>query len=304
MSARLVYDDNGCDPIGQWLKRAQHQLAKAGIPSPADEARLLLADVLNVSLAWIMAHPDAVIPPDRRLLFQDYLNRRAAHEPVAYILGHKEFFGLDFDVDPSVLIPRPETELLVERSLAAIDRLIQLKRRSLLAVDLGTGSGAVAIALAANRPDLKVVAVDNSGLALKVALCNARRHGVSDRIEFRQGNLLRPVSERFDLLVANLPYIPSSEVPKLMVDVSRYEPHEALDGGPDGTTLIRKALEQAKTGAEPPAALFFEIGDGQGDNLAAFARCIYPDATIDVAKDYAGFERILSVALNYRPLHR
>lgn len=293
-----MVDDGESDSIELWLKRAQHQLSKAGIPSPADEARLLLAEVLNVNIAWVMAHPEAIIPPDRRLLFQNYLNRRAAHEPVAYIVGHKEFYGLDFDVNPAVLIPRPETELLVERSLAAADRLIEIKRRSLLAVDLGTGSGAVAVALAVNQPDMKLIAVDSSGPALEVARANALRHSVSDRIDFRQGNLLHPVSERFDLLVANLPYIPSSDVPKLMVDVSRFEPHEALDGGPDGTSLIRQALEQAKTRVERPAALLFEIGDGQGADLVAFARCLYPDAAIEVSKDYAGFERILSVYLD------
>ncbi|MGI5836448.1 MAG: peptide chain release factor N(5)-glutamine methyltransferase [Chloroflexota bacterium] len=293
-----MVEDADSDSIGQWIKRAQHQLSRAGIPSPADEARLFMAEVLNVSTAWVLAHPEAIIPPDRKLQFQDYLNRRSAHEPVAYILGHKEFFGLDFDVSPAVLIPRPETELLVEKALAAADRLIKLKRRSLLAVDLGTGSGAVAVALAVNQPNMKLIAVDNSGPALHLAKTNAYRHGVNDRIDFRRGDLLHPVSEQFDLLVANLPYIPSSEVPKLMVDVSRYEPHEALDGGPDGTSLIRRALEQAKTGLEPPAALLFEIGDGQGDELAAFARRIYPDATVDVARDYAGFERILSIMAN------
>lgn len=293
----MVVFDDGCDSVGLWLKRAQRQLTKAGIPSPADEARLLLAEVLNVSLAWILAHPDAIVPPDRQLLFQDYLNRRAAHEPVAYIVGHKEFFGLDFDVSPVVLIPRPETELLVERSLAAVDRLRESKGRGLLAVDLGTGSGAVAVSLAVNRPDLKLIAVDNSVFALQVAKANAYRHGVSSRIEFRWGNVLLPVIEGFDLLVANLPYVPSAEVPKLMTDVSGYEPHEALDGGPDGTLLIRQALEQALTRVEPPASLFFEIGDGQGDGLKSFTRCLYPGATIEVARDYAGFERILSIEM-------
>lgn len=287
--------EGGGDSVGELLRWAQHQLAEAGIPSPADEARLLLAEVLNVSLAWILAHPEAQVPPDRRLLFQSYLDRRSAHEPVAYIVGHKEFYGLDFDVGPSVLIPRPETELLVEKSLAAAERLLAAKGRDLTTVDLGTGSGALAVALAVHQPRLRLIAVDSSGAALKVACENTRRHGVAKRIEFRCGDLLRPVGERLDLVVANLPYVPSAEVPRLMEDVSRYEPHAALDGGADGTVLIRRALEQATGRIEPPASLLFEIGEGQGDEVSAFASHLYPGATIEVARDYAGFERILII---------
>ncbi len=285
------------ESVGQLLARARRQLARAGIPSPADEARLLLAEVLGVSLAWVLAHPEAVVPADRRLLFQSYVDRRTALEPVAYIVGHKEFYGLDFEVGPAVLIPRRETELLVEVALAAASRLIAAKGRGLLVADLGTGSGAVAVALAVHQPRLRLVAVDSSPAALAVARANATLHRVVDRIDFHRGNLLQGVDRRFDIVVGNLPYIPSAQVPHLMPDVSRYEPHEALDGGPDGTAIIRRALEQAAVRMEVPASLLFEIGDGQGTALSSFARGIYPTADVDVARDYAGFERILSVHL-------
>lgn len=286
--------------VGELLALANEQLSRAGIPSPPDEARLLLAEVLGVSLAWVMAHPEARVPPDRRLLFHSYVDRRAAHEPVAYVVGHKEFYGLDLEVGPAVLIPRPETELLVENALSAAERLLHAKGRDLQGADLGTGSGAVAIALAARQPRLKLIAVDSSTAALRVARANAALHRVIERIDFRQGDLLGPVEEQLDLLVGNLPYIPTCEIDRLMPDVSRYEPREALDGGPDGTVPTRRALEQAVHRMDRPAALLFEIGNGQGTQLADFAHRLYPDGTVRVLRDYAGFERILSVDLPER----
>ncbi len=288
---------SGSETVGELLAQANHRLARAGIPSPADEARLLMAEALGVSRAWVVAHPEAAMPPDCRLLFLDYLARRAAHEPEAYLVGRREFYGLDFEVSPSVLIPRPETELLVDHALSASARLLAAKARDLLAVDLGTGSGAVAVVLAMRQPRLRVIAVDRSVEALKVARANALLHGVIDRIDFRQGDLLRGVGERIDLLVANLPYIPSAEIDRLMPDVRDYEPREALDGGPDGTEPIRRALHEAVARVEPPAALLFEIGDGQGGPLSGAAARLYPGASVRVLNDYAGFERILSVEI-------
>lgn len=283
--------------VGELLVQASLQLARAGIPSPPDEARLLMAEVLETSLAWVIAHPEAEVPPDRRLLLLSYLERRVAFEPVAYILGHKEFYGLDFGVGPAVLIPRPETELLVEAALTASLRLLALKGRDLLVVDLGTGSGAVAVTLAVHQPRLALIAVDSSPAALEVARTNAMRHGVQARIKFRRGDLLQVVTEKIDLLVANLPYIASEEIERLMPDVKDYEPRQALDGGPNGTGVIERALEQAAGRMERPASLLFEIGDGQGHELSGFARRLYPDADIQVARDYAGLERILSIDL-------
>lgn len=286
-----------CGSVGELLAEAVTRLATAGIPSPPDEARLLMAEAMGVSAAWVMAHAEAMVPPDRRLLFLSNVDRRAAHEPVAYILGHWEFYGLDFDVGPGVLIPRPETELLVEKALAASQRLMDAKKRALLAVDLGTGSGAVAVALAARQTGLTVVAVDSSSTALAFARANALRHRVAHRIRFRSGNLLEGTTERLDLLVANLPYIPSGEIDNLMPDVRLYEPREALDGGPDGTTPTRLALEQAAGRMERPASLLFEIGDEQGAAMSAAAAHLYPDATIKIERDYAGLDRILQVEL-------
>ncbi len=285
------------DRVGGCLRWASQRLSAARIPSPTDEARLLLADALQTTIASVMAHPERVLLHDQRRRFESYVDRRTALEPVAYIVGHREFYGLDFMVTPDVLIPRPETELLVERGLAKAEALLAIKGRDLVVADLGTGSGAVAVALVAGQPQLKVIAVDRSVRALEVAKENAARHQVTDRIEFIHGNLLRGITVALDLLVANLPYISSDEVPRLMPDVSQYEPHEALDGGPDGTVLIRRALEQSAGLMASPCSLLFEIGDGQGDQLCRHARGVFPEAEIGVDRDYAGFERILSIDL-------
>lgn len=289
--------DNGSDSVRHLLMQATAELAGAGIPSPADEARLLMMEALGASDAWVLAHPEAEVPADRARRFRSRLARRLAHEPFAYIAGHKEFYALDLQVDPAVLIPRPETELLVERALSSAKGLLGRKGRDLLAADLGTGSGAVAIALAVCQPRLRVLAIDSSEPALRLAQANAVRHGVADRIVFRHGDLLVGVDERIDLLVANLPYIPSGEIEGLMPDVRDYEPRGALDGGPDGTIPTRRALEQAVGRMERPGALLFEIGDGQGAALSQAASALYPDAAIRVDRDYAGFERILMVEL-------
>ncbi|MGE5618931.1 MAG: peptide chain release factor N(5)-glutamine methyltransferase [Sphingomonadaceae bacterium] len=283
------------DTVGELLARASARLARAGIPSPQDEARILMAETLCVSRTWVIAHPEATVPPDRRLTFDSYVARRAAHEPEAYIVGRREFYGLEFEVDCSVLIPRPETELLVDHALASSDRLQAVKGRQILAVELGTGSGAVAIVMAMRRPGLRLVAVEKSPAALAVARRNAVLHMVADRIEFRLGDLLDGVTEEVDLLVANLPYVPTEEIGTLMPDVRDYEPVEALDGGPDGTAVIQRALEQATVVMGHPAALVFETGDGQGARLTEVSRTLYPGATIRILRDYAGFERILSI---------
>jgi release factor glutamine methyltransferase len=282
---------------GELMRWAATELTGAGIPSPFDEARLLMMEALEASDAWVLAHPEAEVPFDRANWYRDAVARRLTHEPFAYIAGHKEFYALDLQVTPDVLIPRPETELLVEKALALSDVLLKGKGRDLVVVDLGTGSGALAIALASCRPNLRLLATDSSPTALLVAQANATRHCLFDRIEFRHGDLLQNVDERIDLLVANLPYIPSGEIDGLMPDVRDYEPRGALDGGPDGTIPIRKALEQAQGKVDRPCALLFEIGDGQGEALSRAAAALYPDGLIRVDRDYAGFERILVVEL-------
>lgn len=279
------------------LRQAAARLVGAGVPSPPHEARVLLAGVLRTSHAWLLAHPETELRPADRSAFITAVERRVAHEPVAYILGHKEFFGLDLEVSPAVLIPRPETELLVEAGLEEARRPRFPTNAPLRVVDLGTGSGAVAIALAANEPRVQVVAADSSPGALAIVSRNVSRHGLTSRIELVRSDLFDAIPGSFDMVLANLPYIPSAEVDRLMPEVSLYEPRSALDGGPNGTRLIRRALEQAAGRVRTPSSLLFEIGDGQGQALRGFAREIYPEAAVEARLDYAGLERILLVRL-------
>ena len=296
MGEQDTHNDSGAS-AGNLLAGGTKILSAAGIEDARSEARLLLQEVLNVSRAWLMAHPEAIVSPDQRRRYESSVQRRAYHEPAAYITGHREFFGLDLEVGPAVLIPRPETETLLELALGIHEQLSVTKGRDLAVADLGTGSGAIAIALAVRCPEIHIVAVDTSPDALDLARRNAEHHAVAERIEFRQADLLEGLGNRVDMLVANLPYVPSAEVDRLMPEVGRYEPRTALDGGPDGTLLIRRALEQAVDRLELPAALLFEIGDGQGNTLSQYARDLYPGADVRVIRDYAGLERVLSIQL-------
>lgn len=283
------------------LDMVARMLADAGVEYPRAEARTLMTEALRVSKSWLLAHPEAVISAEAGRTYLDAASRRARREPFAYIAGHREFYGLDLEVNSDTLIPRPETEMLVERAAALALDLSSRKTRALKVIDLGTGSGAVAIAVAKLVPGLRVVGVDASGEALRVAARNARTHRVADRIDFREGDLLAGIEGPLDMVVANLPYIPSAEIEGLTPEVSRYEPRFALDGGPGGTTLIRRTMVQAVPLMDPPAALLFEIGEGQGESLASLAAELFPGAAVRVLPDYSGLERIIVVEVGSAP---
>lgn len=254
------------------------------------DAHVLLGAVLGVERAYLLAHPEAVLTPEQAERFEAWVTRCAAGEPVAYLLGRRAFYDRDFIVTPDVLIPRPETELLLENALAwVVDR-------ALTAVDVGTGSGALAVTLAANKPQVRVHAVDVSAAALAVARKNAAAAGVD--VQFYEGDLLTPLVERgimLDLVMANLPYIASDEVPTLAV--SRYEPVLALDGGGDGLELVRRLLAQVPLVANAGALVLLEIGAGQGAATLALVRGALPGARAELLLDYAGHDRIVRAEL-------
>jgi len=231
--------------------------------------------------------------------YRQLIERRARHEPVAYIVGYKEFYGLDFHVDRRVLIPRPETELLVERAIELAsgirDRDYGLGVDSLILADVGTGSGAVAVSLAVNLPQAMVYAIDASAEALEVAAINCCRHAVEDRVHLLQGNLLDPLPMPVNLIVANLPYVREDELAELPPEIKCYEPLSALDGGPDGLSYIRHLLAQAEGYLKPGGAILLEIGARQGKAVLDLARCHFPKADIEVSQDYAGLDRIVIV---------
>lgn len=271
-------------------------LSHAGVPSPRLDAEVLLAHVLGATRARLYAAPEQTLHAAQREAYAAVVARRHEREPVPYITGHREFFGLDFAVDRRVLIPRPETELLVERALESAARGAH-DGSALRLADIGTGSGIVAISLAVHLPDAVIYATDASADALLVAAANAARHGVADRVHLLHGALLDPLTEPVHLIAANLPYVPSDVLPTLDRDVADYEPLAALDGGPDGLTHIRRLLDGAGRWLRPGGTAVLEIGAGQGSAVVACAAERYPDAVVELFHDYAGLDRIVRVQM-------
>jgi len=243
------------------------------------DADVLLADALGISKELLYAHPEAPVGEDAEAAFRALLDRRAAGEPVAYLRGWKEFYGLRFSVDPRVLIPRPETETLVEAILASGARLV---------ADIGTGSGAIAVALATRSPACRVIATDISQAALAVARANVAAHGVADRVELRQGDLLAPIRERLDAVAANLPYLTDASVEEGTRERSSlaFEPRSAVLAGADGLALIRRAIADLPRVLAPGGAGYFECDPPQ-------ARLLAREHGGAILRDLAGNERVL-----------
>ncbi|MCC6615764.1 MAG: peptide chain release factor N(5)-glutamine methyltransferase [Anaerolineae bacterium] len=277
------------------LQRARERLA-AVADSPGAEAQTLLAAVLGVDRVYLLTHPERSLTPTQIAAFETLVTRRMGGEPLPYITGSRAFFDRDFFVNPAVLIPRPETELLLEAALEYAS-----ERAPAIAVDIGTGSGALAVTFAALHLDWQVYAVDVSPAALAVAQHNAERCGVAERIKFVEGDLLAPLLDapvRADLIMANLPYIPSAITAAL--DVSRHEPTLALDGGADGLALIRRLLDRAPDVLALDGLLLLEMQYDQGAALTALAESALPGAQIDILRDYAGHERIVRIGQTKR----
>jgi release factor glutamine methyltransferase len=257
-------------------------------PSPALDARLLLEHVLGRDHAYLIAHDDEQLPGGALDAYRQLLTRAAAGEPIPYLIGHAPFMGLEFVVSPDVLIPRPETEQLVATAAGwSIGRAVR-------AVDVGTGSGCIAISLTHLLPQAEVVAVDCSEAALRIAIGNAARH-TPGRVSFVQADLLSALAAGFDLLVANLPYVAEGDWPALPVGVKFFEPRTALDGGADGLDLIRSLLPQAAARLKPRGLVALEIGYRQGEATAALARAAFPGASVEIRPDFAGLDRLVVI---------
>jgi release factor glutamine methyltransferase len=273
------------------LAQAATVLQDAGVEEFRLDAEVLLAYILEMTIAQLHAHPQGQLSSTELTSYRQLIERRARREPVAYIVGHKEFYGLDLFVDDRVLIPRPETELLMERAIE-----IARSRSLRLVADVGTGSGAIAVSLAVHLPQVLVYATDASFGALEVAACNCRRHCVEARVHLLQGHLLEPLPEPVDLIAANLPYVSEAELAQLPPEISRYEPREALNGGSDGLDHIRRLLAQAEGHLKPGGVVLLEIGATQGPAVVALAERHFPAARIEIAKDYAGLDRVVTVS--------
>ena len=259
---------------------------------PGLDAEVLLRHVLQTDRTRPYRDSDKHISRQEQKDYRRLLERRAQGEPVAYLTGLREFMSLEFTVSPEVLIPRPETELLVE---TVLNDLRPFSGQPCI-VDVGTGSGAIAVSLAYYLPEAKVWAVDISPAALKVAGQNACNHGVVDRLAFLEGDLLSTLPDdlrgRLDWVAANLPYIPHGEIPVLQPEVAKYEPRLALDGGPDGLEPYRRLIPQAWKYLKPGGKLIMEMGWDQGQALAG----ILADRdwqAVEIVKDYAGLDRFV-----------
>jgi release factor glutamine methyltransferase len=281
--------------VGGAIPRVQKLLARAGIAEAPLEAEVLVRHVLGADRAALLAHPEQRLSPEQRARLEALLARRQRREPLAYILGFREFYGLAFHVTPAVLVPRQETETLVDEALRWA-RAPEGAGRPLTISDVGTGSGCIAVSLAVHLPAATVIATDTSPAALEVARENARRHGVEARIAFLLGALLEPVREAVGLIVANLPYIPDGEMAGLQPEVRDYEPREALAGGPDGTALLRALLVQAPPKLRPGGALMLEIDPRLRAALVAAAQRCFPQAPVRVVQDLAGRDRVLVIS--------
>ena len=264
------------------------------------EARILLGHILMMSPAQLYTEPERTLNQKQVNILQQLIERRLRREPAAYIVKHKEFYGTGFYVDSRVLIPRPETETLVEEALEfAISRTnhSSSSTKPLLVADVGTGCGAIAISLALNIPGIKIYATDISPSALDVARLNCEHHNVVEKITLLEGNLLEPVPEPVDLIAANLPYIKGPELACLSPEICNYEPRVAIDGGQDGLSQIRQLLKQAKGKIHPEGLLLLEIGQKQEKSVVSIINHYFPKASHEFVTDLSGTKRMVKARL-------
>lgn len=279
--------------IREELTDAMALLTQAGVDTPQLDAEVLMAHALVTTRVHVMSYPEERLGEREAQRFRQFIERRAKREPLAYITGEKEFWGLSLDVTPAVLMPRPETETLVETAIAALPR-----NRDVLVADIGVGSGCVAIAIAVELPDAVVYATEFSRDAAEVARRNAEKHQVEVRVDVLEGDLFDPLPEevrgRLDAVVSNPPYIPSDELDMLQPEVALYEPRGALDGGPDGMACHRRILDTARDWLAPGGWVHLEVGIGQAEHVASYAReSGYSESRI--TNDLAGIARVVSV---------
>ncbi|MED6296038.1 MAG: peptide chain release factor N(5)-glutamine methyltransferase [Chloroflexota bacterium] len=276
------------------LHITSQELMKTGSPDAKLEAEVLLRHVLKIDRATMFRDLEENISEDNVTNIASLVNRRIQKEPLAYITGIKEFYGLMFEVSEGVLIPRPETELLVE---TAITKAKLLKKNEINIVDVGTGSGAIAVSLAVNIPNSNVIAIDLSKSALEIADENRRTHGMYSRIKLRLGNLLEPVTENIDILVSNPPYIRKDRLHSLQEEVLK-EPMLALDGGEDGLRLIAELLTQARERMDSTSIILFEIDSDQGIEASKISKNTFPLGEVTVLKDLNNDDRAVLIELN------
>lgn len=279
--------------IAETLESAGHRLAAAGVTEPRREAASLLAFALRKDRIFLIAHPERQLTENEVIAFDKYLSRREDREPFQYITGRQEFFGSDFLVTPDVLIPRPETEILVE---AAINRMPKEKPVSIC--EVGIGSGCISISLLDAMPNATAVGLEISEAAIGVARINAERIGVSDRFEIHHSDLFAALNdEKFDMIVSNPPYVSADEYEVLQAEVGRYEPKNALTDGSDGLSIVRRIILSSPEYLHPGGWLLMEIGLGQAPQIEQmFDRNLWP--VLELLNDLQGIPRTIVARLS------
>ena len=278
--------------IAEAVLQGANKLRKAGVPEARREAGTLLAFALDRDRSFILSHADDAISPAQLELFREYVEQRGSRKPLQYITGRQEFYGLEFEVTPDVLIPRPETELLIDTTLKLVEQ-----DHSILICDVGTGSGCIAVTLLHKLPRARAVAVDVSAKALEVAQRNAARHAVSDRVEFVLSDCfeaLDPHRRSFDLIVSNPPYVSDGALDGLQREVRDFEPRMALEAGADGLSIIRRLVTGAEAFLKTGGHLLFEIGYDQHEAVDQLIdRRVWK--LLDIHQDLQGIPRTVAL---------
>lgn len=284
------------------LSHGQRLLADANVAQPAADARRLLRHVLQVPATELIVRPDLPLTPAEQTAFDAVIARRACHEPVSRIEGRREFFGRSFQVTPSVLDPRPETETVVEAALAILCRKPDISNVPPHILDIGTGSGCILLSLLAEVPDATGTGIDVSQAALEVAAENAVALGVGSRAKFVWGDLQCELPSGHDIWVSNPPYIPAGDIAGLEMDVRCYDPLIALDGGCDGLDAYRAMLQAAANAVDPPAHVVLEAGAGQAAAITQMAVTILGIrlANLSLATDLCGHSRCVAIGIHRR----
>lgn len=278
--------------IGSIIKWTEQYFGSKGVESPRLDAEVLLSCVLKKERIYLYVHFDEPLEQGELAAFREMVKRRVLHVPVAYIIGYREFMGLTFKVSPDVLVPRPDTEILVQ---AVLDR-VKDKMPAAEIADIGTGSGAVVLSLLKYIPDLSAVTVDISPFALAIAKENSRLLEVEDRVTFYEGDVYAPISDRkFDVIVSNPPYIPDADIAGLAPEVRDNEPHMALAGGRDGLDFYRQLVRKGASKLKSGGFLAFEVGIHQAKAVAALADDEALLGRTEIIKDYAGIERVVII---------
>ena len=278
--------------IRETIRETHQTLESSGIPDARLEAEVMVMTVMRMARQNIFAEQETEVPGSEAQQLAGIVAQRLERVPLAYILGYREFYGINVVVTPDVLIPRPETEGIVEHTLFMA--LMGMETRELTIADIGTGSGAIAVNLAIHLPAARIYAVDISEPALDVAAYNIRSHSVHDRVRLGHGDLLEPLPEPVDVIVANLPYIPTERIQTLQPEVQQ-EPQLALDGGADGLDLVRRLLEQAPAKLNSPGIILLELDPEQFPAVEALALQRFPDAEITAEQDLSRRDRIMAI---------